>query len=163
MMNTTGNQLAAHLRQVFFGGNWTASDMRTALKEIDHVKAVTRVDSLNTIAALVYHIGYYIETVLQVFEKNSLDAHDRFSYDHPPVRNEEDWLAMQEKLWQQAGQLATYVERMPEEKWQEPFFGEKYGSFYRNILGIIEHSHYHLGQITLIGKMLKNKPAAQDS
>jgi hypothetical protein len=29
---------------------------------------------------------------------------------------------------------------------------EKYGNYYRNIHGIIEHIHYHLGQIVLIEK-----------
>jgi len=31
---------------------------------------------------------------------------------------------------------------------------EKYGNYYRNFHGIIEHCHYHLGQIVLIKKML---------
>jgi hypothetical protein len=29
---------------------------------------------------------------------------------------------------------------------------EKYGSVLRNIMGVIEHTHYHLGQIVLLKK-----------
>ena len=35
-----------------------------------------------------------------------------------------------------------------------PFIDGKYGSYLRNIEGIIEHSYYHLGQISLIRKMI---------
>jgi hypothetical protein len=34
------------------------------------------------------------------------------------------------------------------------FSQKKYGTYYRNLMGVIEHSHYHLGQISLIRKML---------
>jgi len=30
----------------------------------------------------------------------------------------------------------------------------KYGNYFRNIVGVIEHIHYHLGQIVLIKKIL---------
>jgi hypothetical protein len=36
----------------------------------------------------------------------------------------------------------------------KPFIDEKYGTFLRNIEGVIEHSYYHLGQISLIRKMI---------
>jgi hypothetical protein len=36
----------------------------------------------------------------------------------------------------------------------QPFVDEKYGSYLRNIEGVIEHSYYHLGQISLIRKMI---------
>ncbi len=46
------------------------------------------------------------------------------------------------------------IEQLPESKLWETFSDEKYGNYYRNIHGIIEHSHYHLGQIVLIKKIL---------
>ncbi|MDQ1090003.1 hypothetical protein QE390_004607 [Siphonobacter sp. SORGH_AS 1065] len=45
---------------------------------------------------------------------------------------------------------------MPEEAWQKTFVDEKYGTYYRNLHGMIEHTHYHLGQIVLIKKILRN-------
>ncbi len=44
------------------------------------------------------------------------------------------------------------IEQLPESKLWETFSDEKYGNYYRNIHGIIEHIHYHLGQIVLIKK-----------
>lgn len=36
------------------------------------------------------------------------------------------------------------------------FSEEKYGSYFRNIDAMIAHSYYHLGQIVLLDKTIKN-------
>jgi len=46
---------------------------------------------------------------------------------------------------------------MPDSKINEVFVNEKYGTYLRNIDGMIEHCYYHLGQITLIKKLLQQK------
>ncbi len=46
------------------------------------------------------------------------------------------------------------VENMTEEKIVSDFSDKDYGSYYRNIDVIIEHTYYHLGQIILIKKAL---------
>ncbi|RBQ03329.1 DUF1572 family protein [Pedobacter miscanthi] len=50
--------------------------------------------------------------------------------------------------------FADAVEKMPDEKFDEVFVNEKYGSYLRNIEAVIEHSYYHLGQIVLIRKLI---------
>ena len=36
------------------------------------------------------------------------------------------------------------------------YFGnEKYGTYYENIQGVIEHLHYHLGQIVVVKKIIR--------
>jgi len=39
----------------------------------------------------------------------------------------------------------------------DDFTDEKYGTYQRNLIGILEHSYYHLGQIVLIKKLLKTQ------
>jgi hypothetical protein len=46
---------------------------------------------------------------------------------------------------------------MQDEKLKDVFVEEKYGTYQRNIDGMIEHSYYHLGQIVLIKKLLTNQ------
>lgn len=75
-------QLARHLRDVHFGGNWTTSNMRDNLKDVTWLEATTRVHSLNTIAVLVFHINYYIAAVAKVLEGAPLNASDALSFDH---------------------------------------------------------------------------------
>jgi hypothetical protein len=62
-----------------------------------------------------------------------------------------------EKTWSDAEKFAALVENMPDSKLAETFVNKKYGTYYRNLHGIIEHTHYHLGQIVLIKKILSTQ------
>jgi hypothetical protein len=53
-----------------------------------------------------------------------------------------------------AENLALAIEKLDESKLEEPFVDEKYGTYLRNLEAVIEHSYYHLGQVTLIKKMI---------
>jgi uncharacterized damage-inducible protein DinB len=148
------SQLARHLHDVFFGENWTSVNLKQTLADITWEQANQKTGSLNTIIKLVYHIHYYVHHVLAVFKGGPLDAHDKFSFDHPPIKSEDDWSAFLDTVWKEAEELSQLVAKLPEEKWTEPFQEEKYGNHFRNILGIIEHTHYHLGQIVIIRKII---------
>lgn len=58
------------------------------------------------------------------------------------------------QFWNDAEEFASLIERMSEDKLKRVFVDEKYGTYQRNIDGIIEHSYYHLGQIVMIKKIL---------
>ncbi|HET7899168.1 MAG TPA: DUF1572 domain-containing protein [Flavisolibacter sp.] len=154
-------QLAKHLRDVHFGGNWTSVNLKDTLSGIDWQQATTKTDSLNTIALLVYHMHYYVAAILKVMQGGPLDAKDQYSFDLPPLQTQMDWERLQQSVWTDAEDLAKLVESLPEEKLWENFAGEKYGTVYRNIQGLIEHTHYHLGQIALIKKLLPEKSPAR--
>jgi hypothetical protein len=162
-MNNSPTLLAKHLRDVHFGGNWTWVNMRDTLKDVTHHQALQKVQSFNTIATLVFHTNYFVVVALDVFRGNPINAHDKFSFAHPPINSEDDWQAMLTKTWDDAEALAALVEQMPESKLWETFIAEKYGNYHRNILGIIEHTHYHLGQMALIKKMVQSNTQALSS
>lgn len=147
-------QLARHFREIYFGGNWTGSNLKDNLEGITWQQATTKVHSFNTIAVLVFHTGYYVTAVLKVFQGEPLNAHDKFSFNLPPVTSEKDWEELIRKTFSEAEQLAKLIENLPESKLWDNLADEKYGNYYRNINGIINHTHYHLGQITLIKKLV---------
>ena len=147
-------QIAKHFRDVHFGENWTGVNLKDSLAGVDWQQATTQVHSLNTIAALVFHINYYVSAMLKVLQGGPLDAHDKYSFDLPPVLSQEDWEKLLDKLWADAENFASLVEQLPESKLWEDFSDKKYGNYYRNLHGVIEHTHYHLGQIVLIKKIL---------
>ncbi len=149
---TLPQQIARHIREVYFGGNWTSSNLKENLVNISWQQATTKVDSFNTIAALVYHIGYYVSAVLKVLRGGPLDAHDNYSFQHPPILSQDNWEKLLNTTWTNAEDLASFVEGLPENVLWENFADKKYGNYYRNLSGIIEHTHYHLGQIVLIKK-----------
>ncbi|MCB0547320.1 MAG: DUF1572 domain-containing protein [Phaeodactylibacter sp.] len=153
MENST--QLASRFREVLLNGKWIANtNFRDQLSHVDWKQATTRIGSLNTIAALAYHINYYIAGILNVFEGGALEIRDKYSFDLPPIRSKEDWDNLLNGMWANAEKFAAHVERMPDEQLEEPFVDEKYGNYRRNIEGVIEHSYYHLGQVSLIRKMI---------
>jgi hypothetical protein len=155
-MNLTA-QIAKQFRNLNFGGNWTCSSLKDHLKDVTWQQATTQVYSINTIATLVYHMNYYVRAVLEVLQGEPLSAKDKYSFDHPPIRSEEDWKNFLDEIWTDAENFATLIEQMPESKLWEDFSEGKYGNYYRNIHGIIEHAHYHLGQIVLIKKILLHR------
>jgi uncharacterized damage-inducible protein DinB len=152
-MNLTG-QVAKHLRAVYFGGNWTSVNLKENLENLTWQQANTSVYSFNSIATLVYHMNYYVEAILKVLQGGTLDAKDKYSFEHPPIQAQEDWEKLQNKTWSDAEKFASMIEQLPENTLWKAFSDEKYGNYYENIHGIIEHIHYHLGQIVLIKKIL---------
>ena len=148
------NQIAKHTREVYFGGNWTCSNLKDNLADVTWQQATTEVYSFNTLAALVYHINYFVGAALQVLQGEPLTANDKYSFDHPPILSQQDWENLLDKTWADAEHFASLVEQLPESRLWEDFSEGKYGNYYRNIHGIIEHTHYHLGQIVLIKKIL---------
>jgi hypothetical protein len=152
-MNLTA-RIAKQLRDVHFGGNWTDVNLKDTLADVSWQQATKKIDTLNTIATLVYHMNYYLNAVLNVLQEKPLDSKHQYSFNMPPISSLDKWNELLKKNWRDVETLASIIEQLPESRLWEIFYNEKYGTYYRNIEGIIEHSHYHLGQIVLIKKML---------
>ena len=151
-------QIADRFREVILNGTWIANtNFRDQLSGLTWQQATTRIGSLNTIAALTFHINYYVAGVLNVLKGGPLEIRDKYSFDLPPIESAEAWENLQQTLWDNAEQFADLVEAMADQKLDEVFIDKKYGSFLRNIEGMIEHSYYHLGQVSLIRKMILEK------
>ena len=149
-------QIEKHFIEVHFGGNWTSVNLKQTLEGVTWEQATAKVHSFNTIVALVYHINYYVSAVVNVLQGNPLNASDKYSFDHPPVSSQDDWEKLLNKTWADAEIFANLVEKLPDSKLDEIFADEKYGNYYRNFLGAIEHTHYHLGQIVIIKKIISS-------
>ena len=152
------SQIANRFREVILNGTWVAgTNFKDQLSNVSWEEATQKIGSLNTIAVLTSHIHYYISGILNVLEGGTLDIKDKFSFDFPPVKSQEDWEEVLVKFWNDSEKFANLVEQMTEEKLKEDFTDKKYGSYQRNINAMIEHSYYHLGQIVLIKKLISNK------
>jgi hypothetical protein len=154
---TLTNQIAKHFRDVYFGGNWTSVNLKDILADISWEDATTKLYNLNNIASLVFHINYYVTPVLKVLQGEALVASDKFSFDVPAITSEEDWQRLVTKIFTEAELFVAEIEKLDEAKLSDDFTNPEYGNYYRNLHGIIEHTHYHLGQISLIKKILKEK------
>lgn len=153
-------QLAKHFRDVYFGGNWTTVNVKDTLADVTLQHATTKIHNLNTIATLVFHINYYVRPVLKVLQNQPMVASDKFSFDLPHITCDEDWQQLVSRVLTEAEELAIQIEQLDDSKLQDVFANPKYGNYYRNLLGIIEHTHYHLGQISLIKKIIQESAKA---
>ena len=152
------DQIAIRFKEVLLNGKWVANtNYKDLLSGLTWEQATSKVESLNTIADLTNHINYYIKGILNVFEGGSLEIHDKYSFDSPPVSSKEDWYNLLNNMWINSEKFASHVESMTEVKLEEVFVDEKYGTYKRNIEGMIEHCYYHLGQISLIKKMISER------
>lgn len=152
---TTTQQIAKHLREIYFGGNWTVSSYKDQLAGIGWEEALKQVHGFNSIATLTVHSSYYVAALLRVLHGGPLDSKDELSFQLPPIHSQQDWDQLLESIFADAEEAARLVEALSDERLQEEFTDIKYGSWYRNIAGIIEHLHYHLGQIALIKKLVR--------
>ncbi|WP_295204382.1 DUF1572 domain-containing protein [uncultured Chryseobacterium sp.] len=152
---SSAKQLAKRFREVLLDGVWIANtNFKDQLSGVTWKQAIIEIGSLNTIAMLTFHIDYYIAGLVHVFEGGNLEIRDRYSFNLAPIESQDQWEGLLNKLWENAEKFASLLEQMPDAKMNEVFVDEKYGTYLRNIDGMIEHCYYHLGQITLIRKLL---------
>lgn len=148
-------KLANRFREVILNGTWIANtNFKNELSKINWKIAIKKSENLNSIAALAQHIHYYIKGIKNVFLGGRLEISDKYSFDFPEIQSEQEWLKFLAEFWKDSEELALLIETMEETKLNAYFVDEKYGSYYRNIDAMIEHSYYHLGQIVLINKIL---------
>ena len=151
-----GLRLAQRVREVFINGTWIANtNYQKILTEITLEQATTKIYDLNPIWLLTCHINYYVAGVLQVLKCGTLEIQDKFSYVFKPPKTEQEWRIMVNELLQNAETFAEYVANMSDRQLQDTFVKEEYGNYQRNINGMIEHAYYHLGQISLIKKIIE--------
>ena len=113
-------QIAKHLRDIHFGGNWTAVNLRDKLADVTWQQAKARVYSFHAICTLVFHMNYYVSATIQVLQGGSLDAKDKLSFDCPPISSQEDWQRLLNKTWADAEELAQTGSAAAQKEGQPP-------------------------------------------
>ena len=76
-------------------------------------------------------------------------------FDVKKLNNESDWNLLKEKTHQSFIQLANVVSKFPEEKLYDTY-AEGGSSYFKNIHGIVEHAHYHLGQMVILKNLTRS-------
>ncbi|GAB3413819.1 DinB family protein [Niabella aquatica] len=157
-MNNLSQQLAQQFTDVHQTKDWVSTtSLKLQLSDVSWEEANKKIGNHNSIAVLAFHLNYYISGINRVLEGNPLDIKDKFSFDAPKIANDESWQTLLKKLDDDAARFSALVGQKPQEYWEQPFANLNYGSNYHNINAMIQHIYYHLGQIVLLKKLLRDK------
>jgi len=151
-------QIARQLSELHFGGNWTGVCFREVLSGLDWVNATKSFPQCNSIARILFHANYFVGVQIRVLKEGILEGKDALSFNMPEIRSEVEWISLQDRCWKEVEVLSELIAELPDEQLLLPFVNEKYGNYYRNLSGLIEHFHYHLGQMVILKKQLKEEP-----
>ncbi len=154
-MSNTAQSLADRFREVMLNGKCVANtNFKDKLSTVSFDQAFYTMGQHNSIALLTYHMDYYVKGVLDVYNGQPLTIRDKYSFDMPRLESPEAWEALKKDLNDHSEAYAAKVEQMTDETLRSVFVHSKYGSNQRNIEAMIEHGYYHLGQISLIHKLI---------
>ncbi len=152
------NELANRLTEVLLNGRWIANtNYKAQIENLTWVLATQKIGTLNTIADLTFHVNYYLAGIINVFMGGELEIRDTHSFDVPPIQSENDWKTLVNTFISNSETFIREVAKLPNSTLDNIFVNEKYGTYLRNIEGVIEHCYYHLGQVSLLKKMLTEK------
>ncbi len=150
-------QIAQHLLDVNEGANWTDVNIKDTIEGVSWKEAnVVTSASSNTIASLLHHISFYNDIVKERLSGNYPSINDLNGFDIERIKNENDWAKLKEKSLQSARDLASDVKKFPDEKLFD-LTENGHDTYYKMLHGVIEHGHYHLGQMVLLKNLIRQK------
>lgn len=149
--------IAQHLLDIHFGENWTDSWITKNLEDVSRKEAIqVTAGSVNTIASLLYHITFYNKVVEQRLKGTDPYINEANGFDLPVIHSDEDWEALKAANLQSARDLAALIRNIPDARLQQPVLkAPGSSSYYRQLHGVIEHAHYHLGQIVILKHIIR--------
>lgn len=146
--------IAQRIKEVYFGGSWTTASVKEFLTGLSIKEANTILNDGNSIYTILHHCHYYTLVQRNVLLGKELLGSDKESFEVPPINSEGELNHFKTKVLEEANDFINLVHKLDDEILMQPFFAEKYGNYYRNLNGLIEHWNYHLGQLYYIRKYL---------
>ncbi len=163
-MNPVIEKLIAELNKPILGDPWYGWNFEKVLGQIDYRRAFKKADlNVHSIAEIALHIYAWIEEVSSRLEGNM--AKLPLVGDWPPVEKEtkEYWNEIVGNIISSHKKLIELVKTFPFEDFEKLVGNNRElelgtGLTFREMLvGLMEHNVYHLGQISLLNKILLGK------
>lgn len=147
--------IARHILEVHEGGNWTESDLTTALSDVNVKEATMQTPaSVNTIASLLHHLTFWNRHMVQRINGVDPPVPDDNGFSVPFLETEEAWQQLKKDNLDSAHELAAAIRSFDESRLNDPILpGHSFA--YRHLQGSSEHIHYHLGQIVLLKQLTR--------
>jgi hypothetical protein len=153
-MNSESLRIADQLRRAFTGDPWHGSPLLDLLGGIAPSQASARpLPSAHNIWELVLHIDFWVHAALDATQGVPMPKLDGAARDWPALGDAEAaaWFDAQDRLFQNAADLAQAIQGFDDAKLQDAVPGRPY-DFYYLFHGVVQHSLYHGGQIAMLRK-----------
>ena len=146
------------LERVYFGENWVEESFEGKLKDLDDRQVFSQpIPNVHSVAELVSHCSYWRRVTLSRLrgEKNSYRDSTIASQNFPAIEDLKlkGWPRIKQELEETQIQLVNFLKDK-----SDSFLQNEYDSgltFEFLIEGTVQHDYYHLGQIGLVLRMLK--------
>jgi uncharacterized damage-inducible protein DinB len=144
-------RLLDQLNRAYGGEAWHGPALRNLLDGISESHARQRpIRSGHSVIELIAHIGNWMDAVARRLGGNVVKSST--VEDWPDVSNV-PWPQALEQLDRAQSRLCDAVARLSADDLEKPVPGEKY-SMHGEILGVLQHTVYHAGQIGILKKAL---------
>lgn len=150
--------LTGKIEKVYSGNPWYGNSIKSVLKDIDPKTAFTKAArNVHTIAELVAHIIAWREFVISKIKGDSdFKITQKLSFDWKRIdRNEKTaWKNLLNALEKNQHEILTTLKKLDDDFLELHVSRRRYNIEFL-IEGGIQHDIYHLGQISLLKKMIK--------
>jgi len=141
-------RIADQLRRAFAGDPWHGDPLSAILAGVTADQAQARpLPKSHNIWEIVLHIELYTGLAIGAIQGIPMPRLYVEKKDWPPVTGE--WATALEKLFATAESLAQAIDAFPDTRLEDTVPGRDY-NFYYLFHGIVQHSLYHGGQISLL-------------
>lgn len=148
------------LKKVYGGNPWYGDSVKSVLKNIDPRTAFTKASgNTHTIAELVSHIiGWREFALARLKGDKNFRMIQKTSFDWRKKEKDEEtaWKTLLSALEKNQKEILAILKRSDDDLLSLPVHRRKYNMEFL-IEGFIQHDLYHLGQISLLKKMIRGK------
>ncbi|MBS1680105.1 MAG: DinB family protein [Bacteroidetes bacterium] len=155
-MNEEIKRIYKNIAAVYDGQPWYGDNMVKMLSDVSADAAANRPHKLNhSIAEIVCHITAWRQFVIEKIKGNAeYEVWDtELNWRNIKSLNEPEWKSIKDSLQSCQTEFLQQVEKLSEAQLSAPVTGRKY-NFRLMLQGIVQHDIYHLGQISMIKKLV---------
>lgn len=152
---TEMGRIREQIRQCMYGRNWTGPAVMDILEGIDAAKAYAQpIPNTHSIWEIVLHLIGTVENLTKRAKGDRSAAELLPEEDWPPVSNptEAAWQETVERLKESDAEFSSALENFPEDKLYERIT-DPGTTAYNNFHGYVQHTFYHLGQISMLKRL----------
>ncbi|MDX1470203.1 MAG: DUF1572 domain-containing protein, partial [Flavobacteriaceae bacterium] len=119
---TSAEQLSNQFSEVYLEGKWIAgTNLSKEIAPINLEVAIKKYRTLNTIAALTFHLNYYLAGLLEVFRGGELNIKDKYSFDLPDLKTEDEWADLKNTFISNAKNFEQQIKTMTKKQLSNDF------------------------------------------